>query len=94
MRTGLAEPLAASGPASGIEVKPGQHPTAHDLRRSFCFRWSQRVLPQQLRILARHSSITTTLNYYAEADAGMTAEAVWAAVAGVANESANGGSGG
>ena len=87
------------GRASGIEVKPGKCPTAHDLRRSFCFRWAQRVLPQHLKALARHRSVTTTLAYYAEADASMTAEAVWAAAtgaangAGVANESANGWSG-
>ena len=88
----VSRTVSSIGAASGIEVKPGQHPTAHDLRRSFCFRWSQRALPQQLRVLARHATIQTTLTYYAEAD--MTAEAVWAAVAGVANESANGGSGG
>ena len=69
------------GEASGIDVKAGKHPTAHDLRRSFCFRWAQKVLPQQLRTLARHASVTTTLEYYAEADAGMTAKAVAAAVA-------------
>ena len=69
------------GEASGVDVKAGKHPTAHDLRRSFCFRWAQQVLPQQLRTLARHASVTTTLEYYAEADAGMTAEAVAAAVA-------------
>ena len=90
----VSRTVSSIGAASGIEVKPGQHPTAHDLRRSFCFRWSQRVLPQQLRVLARHATIQTTLTYYAEADAGMTAEAVWAAVAGVANESANDRSGG
>ena len=70
------------GETSGVTVKAVKHPTAHDLRRSFCFRWAQKVLPQQLRTLARHASVTTTLEYYAEADAGMTAEAVAAAVAG------------
>ena len=76
-RTGII--VSRIGKASGVEVKPGQHPTAHDLRRTFCFRWSQRVLPQQLRVLARHANVATTLQFYAEADAGMTAEAVWSA---------------
>ncbi len=81
------------GRACGVEVKPGKCATAHDLRRSFCFRWAQRVLPQHLKALARHRSVTTTLAFYAEADAGMTADAVWAAVASavVANGSANAG---
>ena len=69
------------GEAGGVNVKAGSHPTAHGLRRSFCFRCAQQVLPQQLRTLARHTSVTTTLEYYAEADAGLTAEAVAAAVA-------------
>jgi len=69
------------GKTSGVAVKRDKHPTAHDLRRSFCFRWAQRVLPQQLRKLARHATVQTTLEYYAEADAEMTADAVGAAVA-------------
>ena len=40
------------------------------------------MLPQQLKVPARQSAVQTTLTYYAEADAGMTAEAVAAAVAG------------
>ncbi|MFH5803948.1 tyrosine-type recombinase/integrase [Alienimonas sp. DA493] len=70
------------GRASGVAVKPGKTATAHDLRRSFCFRWAQRVLPQHLKALARHRTIDTTLRYYAEADAELTAEAVAAAVKG------------
>ncbi|QDT14602.1 tyrosine-type recombinase/integrase [Alienimonas californiensis] len=75
--------VAAIGTASGVKVKGDEPARAHDLRRSFCFRWSQRVLPQQLRVLARHTAVQTTLTYYAEADAGMTAEAVAAAVRGL-----------
>ena len=80
--TWVSRTVTKIGTASGVEVKAGQPPRAHDLRRSFCFRWSQKVLPQQLRVLARHATVVTTLTYYAEADAGMTAEAVAAAVVG------------
>ena len=78
----VSRTVSAVGAAGGLDVKDGETPKAHDLRRSFCFRWAQRVLPQQLKVLARHSAVQTTLTYYAEADAGMTAEAVAAAVAG------------
>ena len=90
----VSRTVAAIGNAGGVGVKAGPPPRAHDLRRSFRFRWGQTVLPQQLGVPARHSTVVTTLTDYAEAGTGMTAEAVWAAVAGVANESANGGSGG
>ena len=70
------------GAEAGVVVKKGKTATAHDLRRSFCFRWAQKVLPQHLRALARHQSVTTTLQFYAESDAGMTAEALAAVVAG------------
>ena len=82
----VSRTLSAIGAASGLDVKDGETPKAHDLRRSFCFRWAQRVLPQQLKVLARHSAVQTTLTYYAEADAGMTAEAVAAAVAGFGDD--------
>lgn len=82
----VSRTISAIGAASGLDVKDGETPKAHDLRRSFCFRWAQRVLPQQLKVLARHSAVQTTLTYYAEADAGMTAEAVAAAVAGFGDD--------
>lgn len=77
------------GKKAGIVTKrqPVEYVTAHDLRRSFCFRWAQRILPQHLRVLARHRAVETTLKYYAEADAGQTAEAVWGAM--VVNKIAN-----
>lgn len=84
--------VRAIGKKSGVIVKrsPVEYVSAHDLRRSFCFRWSQRVLPQVLRTLARHRTVQTTLSFYAEADAAMTAEAVWSAVRDVsANKMAN-----
>ena len=35
--------IGVIGKASGVTVKGVEHPTAHDLRRSFCFRWAQRA---------------------------------------------------
>ena len=76
--------VADIGRAAGVVVKGAKTATAHDLRRSFCFRWAQRVLPQHLRVPARHRGIDPTLKYDAEADAGLTADAVATAVAAVA----------
>ena len=38
--------------------------SAHDLRRAFCTRWAKRIMPADLKVLARHSSINTTMRYY------------------------------
>ena len=69
------------GVEAGVEVKKGKTATAPDLRRSFCFRWAQKGLPQHLRALARRQSVTTTLQFQAESDAAITAEALAAVVA-------------
>lgn len=54
---------------SGVVVneKTGKYASAHDLRRSFGERWAWKpgVTPQILMALMRHSSIDTTLRYYA-----------------------------
>ncbi|MCH8829417.1 MAG: tyrosine-type recombinase/integrase [Planctomycetes bacterium] len=55
--------------------------SAHDLRRSFGFRWSQRVMPAVLKQLMRHKTIQTTMEYYATQRAQETADAVWGAFA-------------
>ena len=65
------------------EVK---YASAHDLRRSFCQRWSIQVLPQVLMQLARHKTIHTTMTYCAGRDAELAADATWEAFA---NTSAN-----
>lgn len=77
------------GAAAAVEVNPATKATvtAHDLRRTFCHRWAQRVLPQVLTVLARHADIRTTLTYYAAADAMMTFDAIHEALA--ANKTAN-----
>ena len=43
--------------------------SSHDLRRTFCTRWSRKVMPAILQKLARHSSVQTTLTYYVSLDA-------------------------
>lgn len=70
------------GVKSGVRVRDDRESfvSSHDLRRSFCHRWSRRVLPQILRVLARHADVSTTLRYYADSDADLTFDAVWDAV--------------
>ncbi|MCA9014760.1 MAG: site-specific integrase, partial [Planctomycetaceae bacterium] len=53
--------------------------SAHDLRRSFGFRWSRRVREFELKELMRHESIATTQEFYVEENAQDTARSIWAA---------------
>jgi integrase len=50
---------------------------AHDLGRSFGFRWSRLLMPAELKELMRHSEISTTMKYYVGANADVTAEKLW-----------------
>ncbi|MDC0936713.1 tyrosine-type recombinase/integrase [Pirellulales bacterium] len=76
------------GSAAGVVVnrreKKGElvpvYASAHDLRRSFGFRWSRRVMPTILRELMRHESIETTMRYYVGQNAEATADELWRAV--------------
>lgn len=54
--------------------------SAHDFRRAFGARWSPRVMPDTLRVLMRHASIKTTLEYYVQENAKNHAEALYAAI--------------
>jgi integrase len=68
-------------PATG-ETKPVEvvkFASAHDLRRSFGERWSERVLPKVLMELMRHENIETTMRFYVGQNAQRTADAAWAA---------------
>ncbi len=47
--------------------------SAHDLRRSFGYRWSRKVPSMVLKELMRHNSVTTTEKYYVHIDADNTA---------------------
>ena len=66
------------GAASGVVIDHAadgpQHPTAHDLRRSFCERWSHVLMPADLMVIARHESIATTIKFYVGRNAERTAE--------------------
>jgi integrase len=77
--------IAEIGRAAGINVdvigRKVQFASAHDLRRSFGFRWSRLVMPAVLQELMRHESIGTTMEFYVGQNAEATAEAVWSAVA-------------
>jgi integrase len=61
----------------GKPVTVNQCASAHDLRRSFGFRWSRRVMPTILRELMRHESIETTMRYYVGQNAESTADELW-----------------
>lgn len=66
-----------SGQREPVEVV--KYASAHDLRRSFGVRWSERVDVFKLMELMRHSSIETTRRYYVGRDAQNTAAGLWAA---------------
>lgn len=55
--------------------------SAHDCRRAFGFRWSQRVMPPILQQMMRHESIQTTMTYYVGKNAATTAEVIWSSLA-------------
>jgi integrase len=57
-----------------------KYASAQDLRRSFGLRWSERVMPAQLKELMRHESISTTMSYYVGRNAEATAAALYEAV--------------
>lgn len=59
--------------------------TAHDFRRSFGARWSPKVMPDTLRVMMRHASISTTLEYYVQANATKHADALFEAVGDMAD---------
>lgn len=77
--------ISEMGEKAGVKV--WTHPTtgkvkyasAHDFRRSFGFRWAQRVMPAQLMEMMRHESIDTTMQFYVGRNAQATADVIWAA---------------
>ena len=64
---------------TGERVEVVKHASAHDLRRSFGFRWADRVDTFKLQELMRHSNIETTRRYYVGRNAQNTAASLWAA---------------
>jgi integrase len=57
-----------------VDQKKGKavYASAHDLRRSFGYRWSRKVSTMVLKELMRHASVTTTEKYYVDIDADST----------------------
>lgn len=81
---GVVRMVSAIGEAAGIVVDRTEagkpvYASAHDLRRSFGSRWAKRVMPPVLKLLMRHSSIVTTLNFYVDQNADEAANAAWEA---------------
>lgn len=74
--------ISAAGMKANIIVardgKRVKRASAHDTRRTFGDRWSQKVMPVVLKELMRHRSIDTTLKYYVGRDAEQTADVLWA----------------
>jgi integrase len=79
----VSEVIADIGKTSRIKVsETGKGPrfaSAHDLRRSFGFRWAKRVMPAILQRMVRHADIQTTMEYYITQGEDETADAVWEA---------------
>lgn len=62
--------LRKIGKRARIKVnQQGKTVSAHDLRRSFCTRWSSLVKTPVLQRMARHADIDTTMKYYVLHDA-------------------------
>jgi integrase len=51
--------------------RAGVKGSAHDFRRSFATKWARRLPAQALQRLMRHSSLATTMTYYATGDIGL-----------------------
>jgi integrase len=64
---------------TGERVEEVKHASCHDLRRSFGFRWADRVDTFKLQELMRHSNIETTRRFYIGRNAQNTAASLWAA---------------
>lgn len=59
-----------------MDGNPPRYATAQNLRQGFGYRWASRVMPATLKHLMRHSSITTTSQFYADLDADAAASAM------------------
>ncbi len=77
----ISHRLTAIGRAATVKVSDSKCASAHDFRRAFGFRWSQRVLPPVLMELMRHEDIATTMQFYVQRNAAVSAEAIWDAFA-------------
>jgi integrase len=73
--------ISRIGERAGVIVNKaeGKFASAQDLRRSFGTRWASRVKPATLKLLMRHRSIETTMDYYVDQDADDVAAELWGA---------------
>ena len=55
-----------------------KYASCHDLRRSFGTRWAKKVMPATLKLLMRHSSVSTSMAYYVDMDVDEVAAGLWA----------------
>ncbi|MFO1002650.1 MAG: hypothetical protein U0936_20155, partial [Planctomycetaceae bacterium] len=74
--------IVEMGQKAGVKVNEKskdktKYASAHDLRRSFGFRWAMRVMPPVLMQLMRHESIQTTQEFYVGRNAEAAADVVW-----------------
>lgn len=77
----IGKTISRIGKAAGVVTDPatGKTATAHDLRRAFGSRWSKLVMPATLKEIMRHEAIETTMTYYVQQNAKLTASELWAA---------------
>ncbi len=69
--------ISAIGRGAGVRVSQKKFASAHDLRRSFGTRWASRARPKVLKDLMRHTSLQTTLGFYADEEADEIADSAW-----------------
>ena len=77
--------IVAIGRDAGVKVSDRErgkteYASAHDLRRSFGFRWAMRVMPPVLMQMMRHESIQTTQQFYVGRNTELAADALWECV--------------
>lgn len=95
----ICRKVSACGKKAGVKVmqqgEKVKYASAHDLRRAFGVRWSQRVLAPILMEMMRHESIQTTQEFYVGRNAEASADLIWSAfeenrrVARIGNTSGN-----
>lgn len=74
----VSKVISEIGILSKVQVNSsGKFASAHDLRRTFGLRWSQRLMPAELQQLMRHADIATTMRFYAMVEAQSFAERLW-----------------
>lgn len=72
----ISKMISRIGKRAGVYVSETKTASAHDLRRSFGDRWSERLYPNQLQILMRHKDSKTTQKFYSKRQAQAVASAV------------------